>query len=373
MYRKIINMALGCILCYSNSQLVVASEKKDIENANHSNIHVSLLYLQPNSNNLDYAYWVSGLQPYYQNWHAQKLDPNNAPMFDVGFYYAFPDSTYGALLDWMHLSTTSKGFKQATQNTDLTTLEFVAPPFEMSPPVFGIKRADAKVKFNFDNIEMNFSKNFNYGSRLRTKISGGIDVLRVGQTLTTIFSDYAGAEATPYSYALPADPSYSFQLLSKSKYVGAGPDLGLSVEYDLIYGIGLIGKAIGSLTAGTTNTKELFTSTSARLTTLGIGTSHQQITTPNQTQVVPGFDGKLGVYYHYKAKKRANITIEGGYRLLSYLNAITTIRPNTLVQPGTTQATPEFSTGTMAIVSIVKENSPFNLNGAYVDFTLVLD
>jgi hypothetical protein len=372
MYRKIIvNMALSCILIYSTTASVAASKEKAIDKHNNTSVHASLLYLQPNSSSLDYAYWVTGVQPYYQSWHSQKITPDNAPMFDVGFYYAFPDSTYGASLDWMHLGATSSGFKQATQNTDFTTLEFVAPPFEMSPPVFGIKRADAKVNFSFDNIEMNFSKIFNYGSRLHTTISAGLDILHVGQTLNTVFSDFAGVTATPYSYALPADPSYSFQLLSKSKYVGAGPDLGLNVEYDLIYGLGLIGQAVGSLTAGTTNTQELFSATSARLTSLGRGNSHQQITTPNQTQVVPGFDGKLGVFYHYKSEKIANITIEGGYRMLSYLNAITTIRPNTLVQPSTVSITPEFATGTMAIVSIVKENSPFNLNGAYVDFKLL--
>ena len=301
------------------------------------------------------------------------LQPTNTTSLELGLNFAVPQTPYSASVDWMYLNSSDSSFKQASQNTNEATLEFVAPLFEMSPPVFGIKRADSNVKFNFNNVDINVNRVFSVGPHVQGKIFGGLNVLSIKQKITTVFSDLAGALPTPYSYALPADPSYSFEIESKSKYVGAGPDLGLNIEYNVVYGVGLVGQVIGTITTGTTSIQEQFSATSAQLTSIGIGNSHQEITTPNKTQVVPGFDGKLGVFYHYSGKKIAMLSVEGGYRILSYINAISTISPNTLVQPGTTNATPEFSTGTMAIVSTVLQDRPFNMNGPYIDLKLAMN
>ncbi len=93
--------------------------------------------------------------------------------------------------------------------------------------------------------------------------------------------------------------AFSFQLENVSKYVGAGPDVGLSVQYQTPYGIGILGQFMGAMTVGRIKTQDNFTSNSTRLNTLGIGTSHQQITAPDATQVVFGADGKLGLFYEY--------------------------------------------------------------------------
>jgi hypothetical protein len=371
--KTTVGFILSCIFACAFAENTDQNVKKTtVNNYNQSNIFIGLLYLKPHSQNLNYAYWVSGLQPYYQSWHAQTLQPNNSPALELAFNYAIPDSTYNTSIDWMHMSSTTWGSKQASTTTNSKTLELIGPPYEMSPPVFGVKKASSSVKFDFDNIQFNFGKIFNYSSRLHSKVMGGIDILHVNQTMITIFSDMAGANATPYSYALPPDPSFSNKSNSKSKYVGAGLDIDINVEYEIAQGIGLIGQGIGLLTAGTINTQQQFTGTSASLTALGIGTSRQDITTPNHTQIVPGFDGKLGLFYHYTGTKFINLTIEAGYRMLTFLNVISTIKPNTLVQPGTDAAVPEFSTGTMALVSVVKEDSFFSLSGPYVNFKVTM-
>jgi hypothetical protein len=86
--------------------------------------------------------------------------------------------------------------------------------------------------------------------------------------------------------------------------------------------------------------------------------------------VVPGFDGKLGLLYQFRNQRLSNLSLEVGYRVISYMNAISTTSPQTLVQPGTDDATPEFSTGTMAIVSMTQQDRPFNLNGPYITLKL---
>jgi hypothetical protein len=85
-----------------------------------------------------------------------------------------------------------------------------------------------------------------------------------------------------------------------------------------------------------------------------------------------GADSKLGFFYNYQGAKLPDISIEAGYRIASFLNAISTVNPNTLVQPGTVITTPEFSTGTMAIVSTNAETHPFNFNGPFINIKIAI-
>ena len=93
---------------------------------------------------------------------------------------------------------------------------------------------------------------------------------------------------------------------------------------------------------------------------------------PDTTQVVPGFDGKLGLFYNYTGVNIPKFNVELGYRFASYINGISTVNPSTLVQPGTYVVTPEFSTGTMAIVSSDIKNQAFNFNGPYIKLNVAL-
>jgi len=384
--RILLNMNMASmLLCYSAMGITATtpdikpqkiSDKTSIHKEktgrSKTDFYVGLLYIKPYSDNLKYATFVSGTQPYYQSWHYQAIDPDYSPAFELGFNYAVPQTPYDAAVDWIHLDSSDTSFKQASRNTDLMTVEFVAPPYEMSPPVFGIKRVNSKVKFEFDGILVNAVKSVTYGQHVQAKFFGGLNILRLNQRVTTIFSDYAGSPGTPYSYPLPPDPSFSFKTETVSEYLGAGPDVGVNVQYKMDSGFGILGQFLGSLTVGRIKTQDNFTSTSARLTTLGIGTSRQYITAPNATQVVPGADGKLGLFYNYQKNSSLDLTIEAGYRIAAYLNAISTVNPGTLVQPGTVFVTPEFSTGTMAIVSTEATSRPFNFNGPYINLKMAM-
>lgn len=356
------------LLCFSS----VGHANEPDNNLNKTSFYIEALYIKPYSNDLKYATFVSGTQPYYQSWHYQEINPNYHGAFELGLNYAIPNTTYSAGVSWVHLNSNDTSYKQASTNTDITTIEFVGPPYEMSPPVFGIKRVDSKVNFEFDNILLNASKLVEFGSHVQARFFGGLDLLKLNQTITTTFSDYAGCPATPYSYPLPPDPSFSFETQNISQYLGAGPDLGLSLRFKTQSGFGVMGEILGLITAGTIKAQDDFTSTSARLTGLGIGTSQQQITSPNDTEVVLGADSKVGIFYNYQGTKLPDITIEFGYRIASFLNAIATVNPNTLVQPGTVVTTPEFSTGTMAIVSTNSATHPFNFNGLFLNIKIAI-
>lgn len=353
-------------IVFSLALLSATTAYSNQQKPNHLELAFGWLDLKPMSNNYTYAYYVSGTQPYFQDWHAQTIDPSYSSAFELGVLYQLKEMPLNANIDWVHLSSTDSAYKQGNQTLQVANIEFVGPPFEMSPPVFGIRRADAELKYHFDDVAINLEKIFMSPKKwMNAKIIGGINILYLKQNFSTTFSDLVGAEPTPYTYPLPADPSFSFNIQSISQFMGIGPDLGLNGQLEIFKGLSITGTACGSLAVGTISVQENFKATSAQLTQKGIGVSKQQITTPNKTQIVPGFDGKLGLIYKISSQHIPHFSIEGGYRLMSYMNAISTTSPQTLVQPGTNPAVPEFSTGTMAIVSVTQQDRPFNLNGPY--------
>lgn len=333
----------------------------------HTEVQLSWLNLKPMSNNYTYAYYVAGTQPYFQDWHAQTINPAYSSAFELGLLYSVKENVLNANIDWLHLDSRDSTQKRGNQTTQETDIEFVGTPFEMSPPVFGIRHAKANLRYNFDDVALNLERLFSVSDGLMSgKLIGGLNILYLKQNISTTFNELVGAEPTPYTYPLPPDPTFSFNIQSISEFAGAGPDIGVQGELALFKGLSLVGTASGSLNVGTLSVQENFKATSAELTRKGIGVSKQQITTPNKTQVVPGFDGKLGLIYRVKSKQMPDFSVEAGYRLVSYINAISTTSPQTLVQPGDNPGVPEFSTGTMAIVSVAQHDRPFNLNGPYV-------
>ena len=365
-------LTLHCVYTTSFAELL----KDEPLSKSTMEFYAGLVYLQPSTDNLKYAVFVSGDQPYQQSWHYQEIHPNYSPGFEIGLNYNFSQTPYQTSVDWLHLNTSNSTFKQATTNTDPATVEFVVPPYEVGPPVFGIKRADSTVQFGFDSIDINASRLFEYDSKVQARVFGGINILRVNQTLTTVFSDFAGSPANPYSYALPPDPLFFFQTQNESKYLGAGPDLGLNVQYNAYRGFGLVGEIKGSLTAGSISVIDNFLSNSSRLTAMGLSPSYQAVTTPDVTQVVTGFDGKLGLFYNYSGQYFGqyldSLTIEAGYRIAFYNNAIADVNPATLVQAGMFNITPEFATGTMAINSTDSRSRNFSFNGPYVNLKVAM-
>lgn len=342
-------------------------------NYNHTGVHIAPLFLQPSSNNLKYAVFVSGHQPTHQSWHNQEINTHYTPAFELGINYAIPQSTYQASIDWLYFNSNNSDSKQASQNTDIATVEFVAPPYDVGPAVFGIKRGQGQANFNFNNIRFNIGKFIETNSNLQVRVFGGIDILRINQAVTALFNDYAGSPLVPgQSYPKPADPYFYFQTKNTSDYLGAGPDLGVDIQYTTNSGLGISGQFLGTLTAGSISANDQFKSASARLLLLGITTSYQAITAPNSTIVVPGFDSRLGLTYDHTWWNKVGVKVEAGYLFAYYNNAISQISPDTLVQAGIDSTIPEFATGTMAINSTTVSSSPFSLQGPYLNVTINL-
>lgn len=370
--KQIISWLSGIFVSILSSTAIAGLPSLKDFNANHTDMYASLLYLQPGSDGLNYAVFTSGNQPFQQSWAYQAIDPSYSPGYEFGVNHMFNDGFHSISLSWSHLNTKDSDSKQVSSGTDLKTVEFVAPEFDVGPAVFGIKRADAMVEFNFDSLKFNLGRSLQPSANLQTKFFAGVGLLRIDQTITTAFSQYAGTPATPYSYALPADPNYLFKIKSQSSYLGAGPDIGFNAQYQLFRNIGLVGEMSGILAAGKSRAKENYTANSTRLIEIGFSPSQQKLTVPDSTDVVVGFDGKLGVFYQNKNSRFSRIRLETGYRLSGYYNPITAVTPTSLVQVGTIVATPEFSTGTMAINSSKVKRYKYDVNGLYLTLGVAL-
>lgn len=343
-------------------------------NLNHSlfynkpGFHIAALYLKPNSNNLKYAVFVSGNQPLHQSWHNQMINPGYSPALELGVNYGLPQSDYTVIADWLYLNASDSNSKQAAPGTAIATVQFVAPPYDVGPAVFSIKKASSTVNNNFSSVLLNMGRLFTYAPGVEVNFFGGLNVLKLDQTLRTVFSDNAGSPIIPgQAYPLPPDPRFRFQTKNTSDYLGIGPDFGVNIQYQSPYGLGVAGQLLATLTAGSISANDNFTSTSARLLALGVATSHQAITTPNTVQVVPGLDSRLGVFFNHAWNNCVDMSIEVGYRFAYYQNIISQISPDTLVQAGLDDTIPEFATGTMAINSTTSSYSPFSMQGLYLD------
>lgn len=359
-----------CAITFTLLATTVLANQPDTLTNNKSTAHLTLLSLQPGNNNVKYAVFVSGNQPLSQSWHNQVVNAKYAPAFELGFNYGFDPSFYNMSIDWLHFNSSDSRTKQASENTDPTTVEFVAPSYDVGPAVFGIKRAKGTVDYDLNSIFLNIGKNYDYNANLHIRVFGGLNLLRIRQTLRTVFSDYAGSPPIfTQAYGLPADPDFYFQTKNSSQYQGIGPDLGVNIRLEN-NGVGLITQFSGALTAGSIHAVDHFRSASRRLMDNGIATSSQEITTPSSKEVVPALDSKLGLFYEHTWKNACDLTIEAGYRLAYYINAIAKINPDTLVQAGANIAIPEFATGTMAINSTTDSTTSFNVKGPYISIVM---
>ncbi len=64
------------------------------DTTNQTSFNIDFLYIKPSSNNLKYATFVSGMQPYYQSWHYLQINPTFHPAFELGLNYAIIPNTF---------------------------------------------------------------------------------------------------------------------------------------------------------------------------------------------------------------------------------------------------------------------------------------
>ncbi len=357
------------------SGLSIADISNQTQRLDNLDAYGELVYLQTRGYPAIYGVVISGLQPYNPSWSEKIVDMNYAPGFDIGIAYHTLKTPEAIALSWMHLDVTQKSTTNVptfltTYPNGETNYYTIAPVYDMGPGIFSIKSATGSNQLNFDKISLDVDKIYRttqtlFGASLHTDFKAGLDFVRISQSLTSTYFNNVGFPPTSLSYPVRADPGYKFVDKTTSKYWGVGPKLGIDAAYGLYQNFELISQSTFSLTCGGISAADHFQGYSSLNPNVGA----QSLSIPNEVTIVPGFETKLGIGYHYHQLQKHQLSVEAGYRIASYLNALWTVRPSTLVYPGTTFA-PEVATGNMNIRTSSYDKNNFTWNGPYLRILL---
>lgn len=292
------------------------------------------LLLQPSNSNLDYvgvdSAAVSGLFDAgpLSIATAQQVNSND-PGYDFGFRvglgYVFANSGNDIQLNWTHFdnsydSTTVGGPNSVllTQSgIPLVNLAFLGIP---TPLTTATSNLDVKM----DAVDLDVGQYVNVGTRLQMRFFGGLRAARVEQNITNSYGavyDIANVSNNALNTA-----SYSESDVSNSKFTGIGPRFGVDSSYHVWDCFGIVAHVAASLLVGqvdtTTNgsaTISIDPNPSADILPVSLsgGTN-----VDNQNRVVPVLDAKLGLDYTFEFQNRSSLSIEAGWQVTQYIDAV---------------------------------------------------
>lgn len=310
--------------------------------------NASALFLRPSNRDLDYAILTHPLPLLSPNWNVRAVRPINKIGFDVGVGYVIPNSGNDLQLSWQNLDASKSASVRAIDGPT----EFTGPLYQIGPNSVPVRESSGRAKFDYNVINLDAGQFVNFGNCTQARFFVGLNGAQLKQTLS---ANFKGIQAPGL-----------FSLTSKniSKYDGVGPRLGVKAKVEMCEGFGLMGQMAGSLLIGTMKPITKISGSSPDLANAGISVNHQAISTQSSTQVVPGVDAKLGINYFTSFNCDALFTIEAGYQLATYINAITAYNPTTLVTtpPGPIQ------TGSIFVNTLGKTVSNFSVSGPYLNF-----
>jgi hypothetical protein len=258
----------------------------------------ALLYLQPGSNNLEYASLVDTLPVLSNQWNNQAITPSMTPAFNVGlrFFLAAPGSDLQT--SWTHLNTDETASVVAGPN------QFVAPLSKIGGPYGDFTIARGTAHFAFDAINLDFGHTLSSDDYYDIRFYGGLQCARIGQDLTSALSTDDGTAGTTYA--------------TDSLFTGVGPRFGMNAQRYL-GNFSFLGEVSAAAIIGQMQSQMDFTSFSPPL--VG-GPNRQSLNSPDATQVIPCLDTKLGVGYTCATSDWGIFRIDAGYMAAIYVNAI---------------------------------------------------
>jgi hypothetical protein len=265
----------------------------------HFEVSGSLLYLQPGAGDLEYATLVSPLPLPTPNWSNQALSPNFNPAFSFGLRY-IPIESNDLQLNWTHLNTSANASVFGAPG------QMIGPPFEIGPTASVYQIGHGNVSFSYDSVNVDAGHTFCADCPFQLRVFGGAEFARIKQDLTGAFQSLDGLTSASNT--------------TNSLFSGAGPRLGMKGQYAM-GNFQFFGEMAGAGLIGTAQTRINFSATSTALAGLAQPNT-QSLTSPNETQVVPSFDARLGTAYAFPPSNNGQFKIEVGYQGAVYMNAV---------------------------------------------------
>lgn len=330
---------------------------------------LTAIHWEPSSERYDYAltYPLNTINlPDYSNGLYHSLNPDSRWVFQFDLGYTLPCQPNQVVLSVLNYHQSSSDYIEIdTAGSILPSLSSswpVSSSVLINQPLLGEAQqltlvtaanfVSAKTTVNHNRVDLIFNTAINLGSQTRANYYAGVRYSNLRNDIGILYggnsSDLTGNQlinpATDSSITLILASNDVQQINQKSRFSGAGPRLGLNMEYALCWGFGLVGDISTSVLLGDTNTSfhsSLYQSTVAtivdsNLGVLPIGTIFTNLLNDETAykykqnkQVIPNIDGKLGLNYTYiyclQDKKRVNVEL--GYRVSYYYNSIQRLNP----------------------------------------------
>jgi hypothetical protein len=269
------------------------------------------LALQPFANNLDYAaeavpFAYGNAQPAVSpSWVIPEIDTDYHFGFDVKFLGVFREAASSLMVnwEWYHSPNDTASFSVPLDSY------MIGPFFEIGPDASLFKISKGKVNFRFDEVNIDYGTYVQVGSLLNLNLFAGIGFNRIVENRSTRFQNLANTIIRT--------------LTVPSKFMGAGPQLGMDFTYKVVKGLRFVGNTRATLLVGSFKNHTTFKTYSPDLVTLGDQNPNVQSTTVyDKGGIVPSFEGRLGLAYLFSCKSSRMLKIEAGYQAQIYLNAI---------------------------------------------------
>lgn len=300
------------------------------------------LCLQPSASNLTYAVYTQPLPAPAPHWEQQTIDPNYHFAFDLGLFYTLSSGVDQIKLDWLYLYAHDIDSCRANGSAS------VAPPYYFGPLAQALFHTSAtgSVKLYLDNINLIVDHSFPVGRYLLFAPFGGAGFAYLKQSLT---ATYKGQNSTADLYSITA--------YNKSRFVGAGPRLGINAKAYATQGLSFMLEMAASLLVGKMNSTTNFTS-EGRDNSTAVNTS---LADQSATRTVPELDAKIAISYEHTFRCKRRIMLQLGYMFATYFNGINQVEPTSLVAD-------QINNGVLAVETSALQQSDLGLNGPYIKF-----
>lgn len=332
-------------------QLVVPNLKNGID------ITFEGLYLQPTNSDLDYVTTASTTRngtTINNNTQVQSIDPDYNFGFRVGLGYTFIDSGNDIQLSWTHFNHTDSDNFNADNNTFITTplghRNYINGAttneqrhyalFETDTSIYEEGTVASDAKFKLDAIDLDVGQYIDIGTRLRLRMFAGLrfSQLENNQTTDTYAQGSFFFTHTDYSREFDDAGKYTdaYTETFNSKFTGLGPRVGVNSVYHLNDCFGVVAHAAFGLLAGQTETNTNSTDTRTQFVEFltpppddfpfspedDTFITTNSLNSSDSTRVVPVIDAKLGLNYSHAFDSDSVLTIEAGYQVTQYIDAV---------------------------------------------------
>lgn len=307
------------------------------------------LALRPSATNLNYVIYNKELPVQSPSWEEKELRPNYAFAFELGSRYI--NNGRDVAINWVHLNSTTSDYTVAPDAS-----YFLGPDYEIGPTGLPNRDATGKVTFQYDVINLEVGQTLIPSEQIGLRFFGGISNAYLREKVNAFY--YGNVLTGEFAGPFTTDQTVT------SNFTGIGPRIGMSADYQFGCGFSLLGEGAVSALVGSVHAKTNYLSTSQELLIQYSQAENAQfIKDQSLTQVIPGFDTKLGLSYKYVTSNNIGLDVQAGFEAAVYVNAINQYLPESLVQPS--------STGGIFVDTMSHTLSNYTVQGPYLKASVV--